>query len=153
MSTTDGNAALAAEGLGKRHKRGWALEDCTFELPRGRVSALVGPNGAGKSTLMALARFYCHPPPDRSRSSAGRRAGGSHPRLAFLAQDKPLYRRFTVEDMLPARAAPSTTNGTRPTPGASSHAAGVRWRPGSPRSPEASAPASPSRWRWAGGPN
>ncbi|WP_031509580.1 ABC transporter ATP-binding protein [Streptomyces megasporus] len=103
MSTTEGSAALAAEGLGKRYKRGWALQDCTFELPRGRVSALVGPNGAGKSTLMALATGLLTPTTGAIRvlgEEPGR--GGAHPRLAFLAQDKPLYRRFTVEEMLRA---------------------------------------------------
>ncbi|MFJ5226777.1 ABC transporter ATP-binding protein [Streptomyces sp. NPDC088400] len=103
MSTTDGKAALAAEGLGKRYKRGWALEDCTFELPRGRVSALVGPNGAGKSTLMALATGLLSPTTGSIQVLGGTPGGGgTHPRLAFLAQDKPLYRRFTVEDMLHA---------------------------------------------------
>lgn len=39
------------------------------------------------------------------RESPGRR--GAHPRLAFLAQDKPLYRGFTVEEMLRAGRAPN----------------------------------------------
>ena len=103
LGTTEGAAALAADGLGKRYKRGWALKDVTFELPRGRVSALVGPNGAGKSTLMALATGLLTPTTGTLRvlgDTPGR--GGTHPGLAFLAQDKPLYRRFTVEEMLRA---------------------------------------------------
>ena len=46
---------LEADGLGKRYGGRWALRDCTFALPAGRVAALVGPNGAGKSTLLHLA--------------------------------------------------------------------------------------------------
>ncbi|MBW5481275.1 ABC transporter ATP-binding protein [Streptomyces bambusae] len=106
MSTTDGVAALAAEGLGKRYKRGWALQNCTFELPRGRVSALVGPNGAGKSTLMALATGLLTPTAGAIRVLGDSPvSSGTHPRLAFLAQDKPLYRGFTVEEMLRAGSA------------------------------------------------
>ncbi|MHC3455735.1 ABC transporter ATP-binding protein [Streptomyces prasinus] len=102
MSSVEDNV-LSAEGLGKRYRRGWALQDCTLRLPRGRVGALVGPNGAGKSTLMALATGLLEPTTGEIRvlgDVPGRR--GTHPRLAFLAQDKPLYRRFTVEEMLRA---------------------------------------------------
>ncbi|TLQ43160.1 ABC transporter ATP-binding protein [Streptomyces marianii] len=103
MSNTEDTEALSAEGLGKRYKRGWALQDCSFGLPRGRVSALIGPNGAGKSTLMSLATGLLAPTSGTIRvlgDVSGR--GGTHPRLAFLAQDKPLYRGFTVEEMLRA---------------------------------------------------
>jgi ABC-2 type transport system ATP-binding protein len=96
-------AALRAEGLGKRYRRGWALQDCTFELPTGRVAALVGPNGAGKSTLMALVAGLIEPTAGQVRvlgDAPGRT--GAHPKLAFLAQDKPLYRGFTVTNMLRA---------------------------------------------------
>jgi len=48
-------AAIETVGLGKRYQRRWALEDCTFRIPRGHVVGLVGPNGAGKSTLLNLA--------------------------------------------------------------------------------------------------
>ena len=47
--------ALETTGLSKRYRRRWALEDCTFSIPRGHVVGLVGPNGAGKSTLLNLA--------------------------------------------------------------------------------------------------
>jgi len=50
----EGSAALVAAGLGKRYRRGWALRDCAFTLPAGRIAALIGPNGAGKSTLFGV---------------------------------------------------------------------------------------------------
>ncbi|NUR47841.1 MAG: ABC transporter ATP-binding protein [Hamadaea sp.] len=69
----------------------------------GRVCGLVGPNGAGKSTLMALSAGLLRPTVGTVRvlgTEPGR--SGAHPKVAFLAQDKPLYRRFTVEEMLRA---------------------------------------------------
>ena len=44
--------AIETIGLGKRYGRTWALQDCSVQIPQGRVSALVGPNGAGKTTLL-----------------------------------------------------------------------------------------------------
>ncbi len=48
-------AALETQALGRRYGSQWALRDCTLEVPRGSVTALVGPNGAGKTTLLRLA--------------------------------------------------------------------------------------------------
>lgn len=99
MTTT----ALDATALAMRYRRGWALRDCTFELPTGRISALVGPNGAGKSTLMRIATGLLRPTGGTIRVLGEAPANrGAHRKLAFLAQDKPLYKRFTVEEMLRA---------------------------------------------------
>ena len=103
MGTNTVDVALAAADLGKQYRRGWALRHCTFELPRGRVAALVGPNGAGKSTLMALSTGLLRPTEGAVQVFGNvPGAGGTDPELAFLAQDKPLYRRFTVDEMLRA---------------------------------------------------
>ncbi|MEU6173709.1 ABC transporter ATP-binding protein [Streptantibioticus parmotrematis] len=94
-------AVLEARGLGKRYRRRHALSDCSFRIPAGRVCGLVGPNGGGKSTLMELAAGLTRPtsgsitvfgePP---HTASARR------RIAYLAQDKPLYSRFTIEETL-----------------------------------------------------
>ncbi|GLV88224.1 ABC transporter ATP-binding protein [Streptomyces lavendulae subsp. lavendulae] len=94
--------ALRAEGLGKLYKGRWALQDLTFSIPAGRIVALVGPNGAGKSTLLHLAAGLITPSAGSVRVFGDEPA--EHPtglaRLAFLAQDKPLYPGLTVEETL-----------------------------------------------------
>ena len=95
--------ALETRGLGRRYGSQWALRDCTLEIPRGSVTALVGPNGAGKTTLLRLAVGLTRP-------SAGSvhvlgldphaDAAEALPRVGFLAQEHPLYGAFTVEEML-----------------------------------------------------
>ncbi|MCE6999368.1 ABC transporter ATP-binding protein [Saccharothrix sp. S26] len=87
----DGAVAVRARGLGKRYRAKWALRECAFELPAGRVAALVGANGAGKTTLMSVLAGLLGAD-EGSASAAGR--------VAFVSQDKPVYRHFSVADML-----------------------------------------------------
>ncbi|MFJ4837940.1 ATP-binding cassette domain-containing protein [Streptomyces sp. NPDC088746] len=94
-------AAIEAYGLGMTYgrKRGWALRDCSFRLPTGRVCALVGPNGAGKSTLLALTAGLLRPT-EGSVRVLGTGPGEARPRIAYVSQDKPLYGQLTVADTL-----------------------------------------------------
>ncbi|WP_327709784.1 ABC transporter ATP-binding protein [Streptomyces sp. NBC_00464] len=99
-------AVIEAVGLGMRYRRrdiGWALRDCSFRLPAGRVCALVGPNGAGKSTLLALAAGFLRPT-QGTLSVLGTTPGEARARMAFVAQDKPLYPSLTVTETLWAGA-------------------------------------------------
>ena len=95
--------ALETAGLGRRYGSQWALRECTLEIPRGSVTALVGPNGAGKTTLLRLAVGLTRP----SEGSVRVLGLDPHadeadvlPRVGFLAQEHPLYGGFTVEEML-----------------------------------------------------
>ncbi|MFS4095706.1 ABC transporter ATP-binding protein [Streptomyces sp. AF1A] len=95
------DTALRADGLGKRFGRraGWALRNCSFRLPTGRVCAVVGPNGAGKSTLLALAAGLAAPT-EGALSVLGTTPAEARPRVGFVAQDKPLYPQLTVAETL-----------------------------------------------------
>ncbi|WP_431946658.1 ABC transporter ATP-binding protein [Actinacidiphila sp. bgisy167] len=90
-------AAIEAAGLGMRYARGRepVLRDCSFRLPAGRICALVGPNGAGKSTLLALAAGLLRPTEGKLRV-CGTTPGAARPRLAYVAQNKPLHPQLTV---------------------------------------------------------
>jgi ABC-2 type transport system ATP-binding protein len=92
--------AISAEALGKRYGHSWALRDCSVQVPRGRVSALVGPNGSGKSTLLHLltglraptagqALVFGRPPEQRPAFLAT---------VGFVAQEMPLYPRLSISD-------------------------------------------------------
>ena len=91
---------IETRGLSKHYRQVRALNDCTITVPEGRISALIGPNGAGKTTLLRLLAGLAAP-------TAGQVAVlGGRPRqdpafladIGFLAQEIPLYRRFTAED-------------------------------------------------------
>lgn len=93
--------AIAATALGKRFGRrgGWALRDCGFRLPTGRVCAVVGPNGAGKSTLLALAAGLLGPN-EGELTVLGTTPAGARSRVGYVAQDKPLYPQLTIAETL-----------------------------------------------------
>jgi ABC-2 type transport system ATP-binding protein len=92
--------AIQTRGLSKRYRKVTALSDATINVPEGRISALIGPNGAGKTTLLRLLAGLARPtggevavlgmPPSDDRAFL---AG-----IGFLAQEIPLYGRFTAED-------------------------------------------------------
>ena len=94
--------ALVANALGRRYGKKWALRDCSLEVPEGRIAALVGPNGAGKTTLLHLATGLLQPTTG-TVSILGHPVGSGPELLAdvgFVAQDVPLYRAFSVADMI-----------------------------------------------------
>jgi ABC-2 type transport system ATP-binding protein len=97
------NNVINARDLGKRFGSTWALRDCSVRIPSGRVVALVGPNGAGKTTFLRLSAGLDVPtaghievlgwsPQDQPTLVL--------PRIGFVAQDRPLYGRFKVKDLL-----------------------------------------------------
>jgi ABC-2 type transport system ATP-binding protein len=95
-------AVLETNGLGKKYGRRWALDDCTLEIPEGKVVGLVGPNGAGKTTLLHLAVGLLAPTAGTITVLGGRPGEGPTQlgRVGFVAQDTPTYARLSVEKHL-----------------------------------------------------
>ena len=96
-------AAVETRALGRRYGRAWALRDCSLGIPVGSVTALVGPNGAGKTTLLHLLVGLRAPSAGEARVLGW--SPREHPllvlpRVGFVAQDHPLYRGFTLAEML-----------------------------------------------------
>ena len=96
------SAALELTDLRRRFRSTWALNGVSLDVPAGTVVGLIGPNGAGKTTLLQIVVGLL-----------GRTSGQVHvfgepvepdapvlARVGFVAQDKPLYRSFTVEEVL-----------------------------------------------------
>lgn len=96
------SSAIETHDLGKQFGKLWALKNCTLDVPKERISALVGPNGSGKTTLLRLlvglssattgTALVLGRPPQQSSEFLSE--------VGFLAQDAPLYRRLSVQDHL-----------------------------------------------------
>src|ERR1019366_7413618 len=94
--------AIETSGLGKRFRRAWALRDCTLAIPGGHVVALVGPHGAGKTPLLHMAGGLTARTAGAVTVLGGDPGGSPEPlnRIAFVAQDAPLYKNLPAADML-----------------------------------------------------
>jgi ABC-2 type transport system ATP-binding protein len=91
---------IETRGLTKRYRQVTALSDCAITVPEGRISALIGPNGAGKTTLLRLLAGLAWPTAGELTVLGGtpRQDPAFLAEIGFLAQEIPLYRRFTADD-------------------------------------------------------
>jgi len=97
------NQAIQVEALSKHYGDLRALDNVSFDVPRGTVIALLGPNGAGKTTLVRMLSTLIAP------TSGTAQVEGydirRHPRqvrqcLGVAFTDTSLYARLTVRETL-----------------------------------------------------
>jgi ABC-2 type transport system ATP-binding protein len=85
-----------------------ALDDVSFEVEAGSITALVGPNGAGKSTLMRICAALERPFAGRvhlAGADVHDDPRAAHRRMGFLPDFYGLYDELTVAQCLDYRAA------------------------------------------------
>jgi ABC-2 type transport system ATP-binding protein len=94
--------AFDVSNLGKRYGKRWALRGCSLSVPSGHVVAIVGPNGAGKTTLLHCLIGLVEASAGEAFVLDGLKAGSPEAldRVAFVAQDAPLYNYLSVAQMI-----------------------------------------------------
>jgi ABC-2 type transport system ATP-binding protein len=102
-AASPGQTLIRAEGLSKFYGEFMAIQDVTFAVPEGSVTAFLGPNGAGKSTTMKILTGFLAPSAGRAwiagydvetdRIAASRQLG-------YLPENGPLYPEMTPHTFL-----------------------------------------------------
>jgi ABC-2 type transport system ATP-binding protein len=94
---------IRVDRLAKRYGERLAVNEISFEVPRGQVLGFLGPNGAGKSTTMKMLTCFLTPTSGRAEVAGFDVYGDSlevRRRLGYLPEDTPLYRDMTVLEYL-----------------------------------------------------
>src|ERR1700751_5958225 len=102
----DPGPAVALSGVRRAFGDVVAVDDLTFDVPRGTVTVLLGPNGAGKTTVVRLITGALRPTAGAVRTlgldpnvdeASGARVRG---RCGVVPARPALYDRLTGEDNL-----------------------------------------------------
>jgi ABC-2 type transport system ATP-binding protein len=88
-------------GLVKAFGNHVAVDDISFEVPRGVVYGILGPNGAGKSTTLRMINDIFAPDAGEIVVLDGMRPGGEAARkIGYLPEERGLYPKMKVGDMI-----------------------------------------------------
>jgi ABC-2 type transport system ATP-binding protein len=95
--------AIRTDRLTRAYGPQLAVNEISFEVPRGQVLGFLGPNGAGKSTTMKMLTCYLTPTSGRAEVAGFDVYGQSlevRKRIGYLPEDTPLYKDMTVLEYL-----------------------------------------------------
>ena len=91
---------LSFDSLDKSYGQTVALRGVTFDVPAGEIFGLLGPNGAGKSTLIRVLMDIIRPDAGTVRVFGEPRRREHLDRLGYLPEERGLYTKLRVIDVL-----------------------------------------------------
>jgi len=92
---------LEVSGISKRFAGHVAVAELSLAVPRGAVYGLLGPNGAGKTTSIRMVMNITIPDEGVVRLFGDDKGGRHHSaRIGYLPEERGLYRKMKVRDML-----------------------------------------------------
>jgi ABC-2 type transport system ATP-binding protein len=95
--------SVKVEHLTKIYGLQKAVNDISFEAPKGQVLGFLGPNGAGKSTTMKVITCYIPPSEGKVQVSGhdvGEEAMEVRKKIGYLPEQNPLYKDMYVKEYL-----------------------------------------------------
>jgi ABC-2 type transport system ATP-binding protein len=92
--------AIQISGVTKTFGETKAVDDLTLTVPEGAVYGFIGPNGSGKTTTMRMIVNIIYPDCGTLRVFGEEPAGGRSPHIGYLPEERGLYRRMKVRELL-----------------------------------------------------
>lgn len=91
---------IRLDGIGKSFGATRAVEDLSFELPRGSICGLLGPNGAGKTTTIRMILDIVGPDSGTVEVFGGPVTHEARARIGYLPEERGMYQRMRVAEQL-----------------------------------------------------
>jgi ABC-2 type transport system ATP-binding protein len=77
-----------------------AVDDLSLNVPGGSVYGFIGPNGSGKTTMLRMMMNIFYPDSGDITVLGNPRPGASTARIGYLPEERGLYRRMKVREVL-----------------------------------------------------
>ena len=104
--------ALEIRGVNKRYAEHVAVRDLSLAVPRGTVYGLLGPNGAGKTTTIRMILNVIAPDSGAiTVLGESNRSAAIQDRVGYLPEERGLYKKMVVRDVLKFLAELKGVNG------------------------------------------
>jgi ABC-2 type transport system ATP-binding protein len=100
MSTQPKPPAVLLEHVTKTFGPHTAVDDLSLEVPAGSIYGFIGPNGSGKTTTLRMIMRILHPDRGEIRVLGSRSFDAANDRVAYLPEERGLYKRMKVRDLL-----------------------------------------------------
>jgi len=92
--------AVAIDQVTKTFGQHTAVADLSLQVPAGSIYGFIGPNGSGKTTTLRMIMRILHPNRGSIQVLGEQRLGAANDRVAYLPEERGLYKQMKVRDLL-----------------------------------------------------
>jgi ABC-2 type transport system ATP-binding protein len=92
--------AISLRGVRKTYNGVVAVDDLDLDVPRGSLYGFIGPNGSGKTTTLRMIMHILLPDRGEIEVLGARDTRAAHDRVAYLPEERGLYKKMTVRRLL-----------------------------------------------------
>src|SRR5258707_11047427 len=92
--------AVLIRGVTKSYGDHVAVDALDLEVPLGTVYGFIGPNGSGKTTTLRMIMRILHPDSGDIVVLGEHSLGAASERVAYLPEERGLYKQMKVRDVL-----------------------------------------------------
>ncbi|MBK8965713.1 MAG: ABC transporter ATP-binding protein [Saprospiraceae bacterium] len=91
---------LSIQNVTKRYDKHTAVDNVTFDVPKGSVFGLLGPNGAGKTSLIRMITTITGPDEGEIRLDGEKLNDRTPEQIGYMPEERGLYKKMKVGEHL-----------------------------------------------------